>query len=352
MTENTNITNFNFRSKFEKVLSDENRQVITAAFEKFCKMVPYTARKVLWKLTYNEDASVALDELGLNSEIISSENVSIFRNELRSQYEKLNANFLAVDLPEKCKEAFTALKKRTDSIVAYIVYAYCQERLHIKDGMDRVLFLLKSEDENNFFGGIRSLRFNKEESAYLKQFHNEIHDLLKALYDFKLQEDASFKNKPLSGLDEVLAETDLPFDFCDVPDEVLDELDTAEENANISQPNLENEEQSESKQEVVEENANISQPKLENEEQSESLTESAEKTRDEESNQITGLKPVNADEIMKHREVFKKFFNTGEKYDYNLLFQIGLFGYDLNEVMYDKKDKIIDLLLAVEGFEK
>ena len=103
---NTESISFTFRSKFEKLLNDENRPIITAAFEKFFKLRPDSARNLLWRLTFNDDtASAVLIELGLNAEIIPLEKISTLRNELRSQYEQQRPNFLGVDVRSECQEA-------------------------------------------------------------------------------------------------------------------------------------------------------------------------------------------------------------------------------------------------------
>lgn len=188
MTTTNNFSKtFNFRTKFKKLLKDENRTEIVSAFNRFCDLNSVEAQDVLWRMTYSQDT--ALEEvykLGLNSAIIPSEDFLLFRNELRYQYESFIQDFLQYDYlkdNEETHNAFEQLKKCSDSIVASIVYDHC-DTVWDNHFFERTLFLLKSEHENHYFGGIRSLGFNMEEAKYLKEFHIEIHNLLASMSEF------------------------------------------------------------------------------------------------------------------------------------------------------------------------
>lgn len=288
MNNHNESTTITFRSKFEKLLSDENRPAIEAAFEKFCNIDPETtvARDILWDLTYNPEVSFeALQKLGLNQEIISPENVSKLRDELRHQYEKLHNGYLTVDVSDECIPAFEALSKKASPITASMVNELCSYRLHGRD-VPRALFLLKSDKENFFFGGICDIGFNTKEAEYLKPFHMEIHNLLKAMYD--CQQDAS-KNTPLDKLGSMVKEAgiELPFDMGKDPKEASNE-------AQAEQP--------------VEADF--------------------------------GFRPLTPEGILEHKDVFTAFI---ESCDMNLLLQIGRFGFDLNKVI-SKKEAISKVL--------
>lgn len=184
-TTNNMNANFNFRTKFKKVLNDENYSAITSAFQKFCNFTTCEARKTLWNLTYSSTKALeVLSYLGLSSEIISYDNQMIFRNELRFQYEQLCPSFMLPSMEDLIKSKFSALESKTDIIVANIVFDYCHAAMIKDEQIDRILFLLKSEKDTNYFGGIRSLGFNMEEAQYLKPFHIEIHNLLASMKDF------------------------------------------------------------------------------------------------------------------------------------------------------------------------
>lgn len=307
MTNNINSKNttFTFRTKFEKLVSDENRPAIEAAFEKFCSLDPETtvARDILWDLTYNPEVSFeALQELGLNQEIISPENVSKLRDELRHQYKKRYNSFLAVDVSEECIPAFEALSKKAGPIVASVVNELCSYRMLGYD-VPRALFLLSSDKENFFFGGICEVGFAPKEAEYLKPFHMEIHNLLKAMYD--LQQDAS-KNTPLDKLGSMVKEAgiELPFNVDEIPEAtpVKAPADTT-----VQAPNK----------------AQAEQPVEAD----------------------SGFKPLTPEGILEHKDVFASFVESS---DMNILLQIGKLGFDLNKVIA-KKDAIIKLFEATKA---
>jgi len=301
---NKNAT-FTFRSKFEKLLDDENRTIFIGAFEKFCDMNPDYARKLLWHLTYETDPdaiNVTLSKLDLSLEVISSDKISTLRNELRFQYEQLQPDFLKVDVPEECQDVFVALKNRTDAIVASIVYEHCQNRMYLdQDALNRILFLMSSDKENYQFGGIRELQFYTEETAYLLPFHAQIHDMFKALSDhYQNQCGTASKNLPFEGLARQLEDAgmELPFDV-------------------------------EPLQEVLSEVAN---------EELQSMPVAEEPVSD------SGFKPLTLEAILPHKDLFASFVKDS---DLNILFQIGQLGFDLNQVMA-KKDILTNLLKAIE----
>lgn len=313
-TKNINTENisFTFRSKFEKLLNDENRPIVMVAFEKFFKLRPDSARNLLWRLTFNDDvASSVLIELGLNAEIIPLEKISTFRNELRSQYEQLHPNFLNVDAPSECQEAFASLKNHTDAIVANVVYEHCQSSVYVGDDMiNRLLFLLKSDKENNYYGGIRSLFFSYEEADYLKPFHSEIHDMLNALHEhYKNQCGSASKNLPFEGLATIIEEAgmDLPFDFGEEPTQTADD--------------------------VIQEFMASTEAEVPEEEPVDAGSE---------------FKELSSKAILENENVFASFIKDD---DLNVLFQIGKLGFDLNDVMA-KKDKIATLLKAAAADAK
>lgn len=314
-------TNFTFRSKFEKLLNNENRPIIVAAFEKFFKLQPDSARDLLWRMTYNMEvtAVAALAELGLNQEIISFEKIPCLRNELRHQYNEVaHPNFLVVTVPGECQEAFDALLNHTDPIVANIVYEHCQSHLYVDEGsMNRLLYLLGSDKENNFFGGIRSLQFTPDESFYLKPHHLLIHNLLNALYeDYRAQRSPMEDNRPFAGLAGLIEEAgmNLPFNFEEVAQEACDEAI----------------------EEVLAE--------MEAEAPVEAPTEvPAEPVQTD-----SRFKPLTAEAIIANKDVFASFLKDN---DMNALFQIGMLGFDLNEVM-SKSEKMNNLLKAAEAVEK
>lgn len=158
----------------------------------------------LWLLTY--DSAKALNVWGLDEGNFSNLNprdawARVLRDELRFQRCLIHKDFLeVVNLPENCKASYQALLKATDKVVALAVYNACSERCicAATGDIEVSLYLLHSEKENNFFGGIRSLHFSYNEAVYLKDYHNMIGDLLECLWYTEKARRESSANKPLS----------------------------------------------------------------------------------------------------------------------------------------------------------
>ena len=296
-----------FRSKFENLITDENRPVITKAFFEFFKLLPKDACDILWHLTYEPDhSSFSLEKIGLSLNIIPLENISSLRNELRFHYVDRDPTFLNMDLAEECQEAYQELVNHSDVITAVVVYNHCQS--HICSDVNRILFLLSSSKDSNFFGGLRSLSFSIDEANYLKPLHMEIHNLLKVMYENyqKLCGSSSFSNTPFTGLAKMIEANgnDLPFTFGD---------DTPPETPVQTTVQVGDDTPSE-----------------------------------EPAPTIPQFRRIYAESIIMYRDTFIPFVMDE---DWNLLLEIGKLGFDLNEVMA-KKEKICIFLEAVQAKEE
>ena len=353
MTTNT----IKFRNKFEKILNDENRSVIMSAFEKFFNFKTEVARDYLWSLTYNIDiAMLVLEELGLNRNIITLENISALRNELRFQYKELNPKFLACEVPKSCKEAFAALESKADIIVANIVYRNCAYCVYDKEAFERILFLLKSDKENLRFGGIRSMNFGPDEADYLKPFHVEIYELLKACYGYHDETANASKNRPFAGLDEHFKEDslELPFELENLPEPLNNKVEeTISEYANEVKASEIECGESEEKGELEPASVTVEETEQNNDvkifEIAASKNIAAKSTEMTSEVQVASeFKKLTPEEILAHRAVFYVFTKSE---DLNVLTPIGILGFDLNEVM-TKKEKIFNFLNAASALSE
>ena len=338
------MTNMVFRSKFEKVVTDANREALMSAFQQFCKFTPDNAIKQLWRMGYTSKAyntalengaeaiealkpyiTETLSVLGLNDEQFPLESMDLLRNELRFQYEQKVPNFLEAKMDDAaCETAYEMLKNQTDSIIANVVYNHCIERIYIT-GVERVLFLLNSDEEKNSFGGIRSLHFSKVESNYLKPFHKQIHELLKAMYDHKVQtEVARGTQNPFEKLAGMFEE--------EVSEEYQDEEPLVTETETVATPVTE--EVDAPTKILAEEVVTVSE-------------DVSESNAEEERSQEKAYMPLTPEVIFAQKYLFQAFVNS----DMNALVEIGRLGLDLNEVMA-KKEKISDLIAVIEAFDK
>ena len=173
---------FPYRTKFEKVLTKDNRQLVNEGFRKFCLLELDTAGKLLWDLDGdNAAAGAVLKYLGLES--IPEEYVSLLKNELRYQYERIHGKCFEADrIPEKWKAAYVELVNNTNQIIANAVLWRCQLTLEMGDYIiDRVLYLLNSDNEKYYFGGLRQMGFDYQNANYLQPYRMYVHGLLKVM---------------------------------------------------------------------------------------------------------------------------------------------------------------------------
>lgn len=176
-----------FRTKFEKLVTDENRPILVSAFEDFCQISPVTnyALEILWQLTYNNEVAISTisNTLDLSLDIISVENISKLRDELRYQYELRHKSFSSAYVKTSFSAEFDNLAKYAGNICAVIVTRKCLEYHEESCYPERALHLLTNNSENNYYGGLRELGFDQDEAQFLKQYHNEISSLYAAIYN-------------------------------------------------------------------------------------------------------------------------------------------------------------------------
>lgn len=176
------ISKFPYHRKFEKVLSDGNRQAVDAAFEEFCSMGTNAAYRRLWHLTCDRRIiGITLEKMGLAD--WPRENVELLRNELRYQYAKMHKGcFSTKKLMEDWLIAYRALVKQTDPIIAKSVLLRCKATIMMKKYIvEKVIHLLDSEKPMYYFGGLRQMGFSEDEANYLKPYRRYIRNLLVAM---------------------------------------------------------------------------------------------------------------------------------------------------------------------------
>lgn len=300
--------NFNFRSKFKKLLTEDIKSSdILDAFAKFCSLGPDTVSNLLWYLTYSENSAViTFNTLGLDFECIPAIQL---RNELRHQYNIIHPGFLTIELTsQEVREAYETLKAKTDLIVSNVVYHHCCSKKFLTEyEITRIIYLLSSDDDKNFFGGIRSLGFTKDESLYLKPFHEEIGNLFKALYDANQQ---NSKNLPFKDVQQFVTTTS-------------------------TEASVENQAETSVKGQVEVSAKNSELPIESSHEEAEQDSVTPLST--------TSFRQLTAVAILANADTFTSFAKGN---DFNSLTSLVTAGFDLNQVM-SKKEKISNFLDAV-----
>ena len=313
----TATENFEFRNKFAKLLNEENREEVTAAFEYFCKYSRKDAKNCLWELSYSDESAEAVleEELAL-SEFIALENVPALRNELRYQYQERDAEFLSVSLQEDCQKAFDELKNYAGILVAYVVHCHIAKRVQITEGLERILYLLKGEKEENYFGGIRSLSFSVAEATYLKQFHIQIAKLFDVM-----QSQAISENRSLANLDKMIAAAGMQL----YPDESNEENDAVAPVAEV----------------IAEADAELAESVEATDDKTEEMPIEIVKQQviDFEEEKNTEKTLLNHENILENKELFESFIQNCN--------QLIKLGFDLDEVI-NKSNKIKTFLDAAK----
>ena len=243
-----------FRSKFQKQFGELPKSTqlrLNSIFSEFITNPDDAyAANILWKLTYNHFSG--LSELGireqdklLNDDILVLEDSSLvsgimysskrpveipsdmiepLRNELRYQRKKVHPNFLIVNYPSGCKEAFKALLSATgDPILTYEACIHCYQVCYLANDIEinRILYLLGCTKKENIFGGIRSLRFDKYQAEHFLKYARELCGYLEAVWSAISAEKETSANTPLAGKLEVWRETH--------PEAISEESQEAEE---------------------------------------------------------------------------------------------------------------------------
>lgn len=328
------------RSKSAEIFKSDNR---LAALKCFLWLKPETAAWILWRMSVAKsvaDKAEAIEEeekwqetisrahamkakslqkLGLVEGDISFEELIPFRNELRYQYQQNHSDFMKLE----AGEAFKALQDKAGVIEACTVYDHCILKLHGEtEEVDRIVFLLESEKENNQFGGVRELDFKKDEATYLKPYFKEIADLFKALVEEKRQNEA--EDKPLAGLADKLREAGkvLPEIQADVKPAIADTVseDICEKADVVYNSNLCESRDVTTKGPVPEEPAHET---------------------DIQNAKENYFKRLTVHEVLDHKKLFVAFIEG----DMNMLLEFGKLRYDLNEILANKQ-AISDLLSA------
>ncbi len=303
------MTKTKFRTKFQKnFVNVGNIESIKETFERFYKLSEEEALQILWRMTYSEaEALTVLGELNL-SHVIPVEKVQLLRNELRYQYQNVYPDFMRIcdfsdvmnpEMIAQAQEDLFELGGKSDRIIASVILKKCKELIKEQGAcsffMDKTLYLLKNEEEKNFFGGIRCLKFDPIEADFLKPFHMYIFKLLSIMYD-------NMRDDILPG-GENCDTDDLPF---------IGGESCVDESA---------------KREVY----------------------AAERVKLEETEaELKAKTPLTAEAIIANKEIFTYFIMSN---DWNRLIPIAEAGYDLNEVM-EKRGKIKNLLEAANALSE
>lgn len=317
-------TSFEFRTKFLKVVSEEEMDKVKSLFRRFCSLEPKVAMSLLWQLTYAPDAPITRAEFecqDVDIEFISSDSMGVYKGELAHQYRKKFPDFMPMsDIPDETRKAFDSLAGASDFVTAYMV---CKRILKKTPNPEssRNYFLLSAEKESYYYGGIRNLGFSSAEAGYLKAYHEHIANMFKAIWDYQVatvQEEIQSAEATTSTMNK----TEQPaISAVNETEELVAPAMSVHEQSDVFAPA--EAEQSETQTSKVEEQANVTK-KPEN---------------------VSRFTLVTPSSVLENQELFTPFV----KGDLSILFKISQKGFDLNEVMarHDKIRKFIEAAMSL-----
>lgn len=210
MNDTKENTDINFRSKFKKIIAEEDMETVREFFSDYCKSTgPKDAEEFLWVLSWIDGIKLAkgenetierkrelLENLGLNLDIIPIDKIGVLINELRYQYEQAHPLCFTMHVDQEfVEEKLRKLISKTNIVVGNVVCKKCFRRVRSATGLERIINSLGSQDEEQCIRGLKETGFTIDEAEYLKQFHIEIRDLMESIDKWNQKVNDSVKSK-------------------------------------------------------------------------------------------------------------------------------------------------------------
>ena len=177
--------NIEFRNKIKKKFPSE-LSLLAEIFQELLQEGTNFIISLLWKMSFDPNNQLynnCFETVLANLPAKTPEETILLRNELRHQYNLICPGFLSVQVSETANPCLEKLVKSSDEIIAYVVCSHCKDfSCETESEVKRCIYLLRSTEDNNIFGGIRSLRFWPAEANFLKPYASKIADLLEAIY--------------------------------------------------------------------------------------------------------------------------------------------------------------------------
>lgn len=167
------MSNIVLRTKSQKLNSEA-----ISAIKTILGLSKVVACNCVWNAWCNPNG--VSEEMGLN---LSETEAQIFANELRYQYE------LAHPYETHNGKVLLKIAKKTNNVVAHEIRGKIVEYSYYDiTNIRRAGYLLRSDLEKSYFGGLRELGFSKLEAEKLKPFHCLISELFDEIMTEKYPE--------------------------------------------------------------------------------------------------------------------------------------------------------------------
>lgn len=198
-----------FRSKL-KVFSKEENEEFISAINWFCQCndtekthinnaVILASLRVSSKQTF-----VGIFDIDKTVyEKLTTDFIKAFQAESWYQYKKKFNDSLNIDFQDdECRNAIKSLDEKANdngiiSFIAFTTINHCVNKPWFnEEKYERNYALLKREEENNYYGGLKNLVFEADIAQMLKAYHNEVAELLKAMWMAKNAETQKVETTP------------------------------------------------------------------------------------------------------------------------------------------------------------
>ena len=212
-SEGTNDS-ISIRSEFQSklnVFSEDEKEEITSGIDWFCKCdddeeTHLDSAIILGTLLTNSEQII--DEFKVNESLYqkmteTDDFIKALRDESWYQYKKKFNDSLNIDFQDdECRNAIKSLDEKANdngiiSFIAFTTINHCVNKPWFnEEKYERNYALLKREEENNYYGGLKNLVFEADIAQMLKAYHNEVAELLKAMWMAKNAETQKVETTP------------------------------------------------------------------------------------------------------------------------------------------------------------
>lgn len=173
-------------NKLTEVLNEKQQKLFEELCEEFLKKSYAPVKHMLWKLCYNpaylkERASELYESIPEEQLQTVTE---LIREELRARYAAKNQLFTFGILHKN--DTVISNGSNVDGMICDLIYEFVEDYIpsHNIGSIERLKFLLDSEEIKNYFGGLRELGFNCDEASFIcnKVCCSNIATLVEKLY--------------------------------------------------------------------------------------------------------------------------------------------------------------------------
>ncbi len=171
-------TTLNLNQNVNEFFNQNQKKLIAELCESFLEKSFGAAKHILWKLCYRPDYLKELspdlfDSINKNEDLPLKSAIDSIKEELRAQYVLRNPCFTFGILHKNDKTISGTKCSDVDGFACDTIYEavenYLEDKYTDKAKVERLIYLLDSDQVNIYFGGLRELKFSPEEASYIAE---------------------------------------------------------------------------------------------------------------------------------------------------------------------------------------